>query len=80
MAVAGAVLAHVFNQSMYTYVWTNHCTLNVTQGSCCARRVADPEVGADKVPQNSILKTLIVPSSCSADTIKQGVASSSVCS
>lgn len=27
MAVAGAALAHVFDQTMYTYVWNNHCTL-----------------------------------------------------
>lgn len=35
-------------------------------------KVTYSEVGAKKVPQNSVLRTMIVPSSCSADTIKRG--------
>lgn len=53
MAVIGATLAHVFIQSLYTYV---------TQGSSCLESIYT-EVEDKEIPKNSVLRSMIILSS-----------------
>ena len=66
MVVAGVALANVFNQSTYTYVWTNHHSrfLLCWEITYC-------EIGAKKSPSKQSSRNYDCP--FCADTTKMGV-------